>query len=152
MSYNSLTKFDQPLRVELRFSRLLAGSAAALHVLAAASCLLVPLHPGWRLLIIALLGVHFVRFLRRQVTATAAKAIAVIAWDQQRGWRLRSAPGDWRPARLVVPVVVTAQLVVVRFRVPDRGIHSAMVVADRLGSDEFRRLRVRLLQSAQSDD
>ena len=151
MSYDSLTRFDQPLRVELRFSRWLAGAAAALHALAAVSCLLVPLHRGWQLLIIALLGGHFVRFVRRQVTATVARAIAVITWDRQRGWRLRGTPGDWRSARLVLPVFVTAQLVVVRFRVPGRGVHSAMIVADRLGTDEFRRLRVRLLQSAQKD-
>jgi hypothetical protein len=151
MSYDSLTRFDQPLRIELRFSRLLAGTAVALHGLAVLSCLLVPLHRSWQLLIIALIGGHCVRFFRRQVTATAGKAIGFIAWDRRRGWRLRAASGAWWPARLLLPVFVTLPLVVVRFRVADSGTHSAVIVPDRLEADEFRRLRVRLLQSAQEN-
>ncbi len=148
MSYDSLTRFDQPLRVELRFSWLLTATAATLHILAVTSCLLAPLHRGWQLLLIALLGGHFVRFLRRQVTAKLGKAIGAIAWDRQRGWRLRRPSGEWCQARLLLPVFVTLHLVIVRFRVAGVGVHSAVIVADRIGPDEFRRLRVRLLQSA----
>lgn len=146
-----LTRFDQPLQVELRFSRQLAGASAVLHALAAIGCLLVPLHRGWQLTIIVMLGGHFAWFLRRQVTATVGKAIGAIAWDSERGWRLRGASGAWSAARLVLPVLVTARLVIMRLRTPDLGIHSAVIVADRLDADEFRRLRARLLQSAQKD-
>jgi Membrane-bound toxin component of toxin-antitoxin system len=149
MSSDSLTRFDQPLRVELRFSRTLAAAAVALHGLAVLGCLLVPLQRGWQLLIITLLGGHCVRFYRSQVAATGGKAIGVIAWDKQRGWRLRAASGHWWPARLLMPVFVTVSLVVVRFRIAAVGTHSAVIVADRLGAEEFRRLRVRLLQSTQ---
>jgi hypothetical protein len=146
-----LTRFDQPLRIEFRFSWLLTTTAAILHGLAATACLLAPLDRGWQLLITALLGGHFVRFLRRQVTAKTGRAIGAIAWDRQRGWRLRGPSGDWYRARLVLPVFVTVQLVVVRFRVAGVGTHSAVIVPDRIGADEFRRLRVRLLQSALQD-
>jgi hypothetical protein len=149
MSYDSLTRFDQPLRVELRSSRLLTAAAAAVHALAAFSCLLTPLHPAAQLLLIALLLGHFVWFLRRQVNATIGRAIAVIAWDKRRGWQLRAPSGHWWPASLVLPVFVTARLVIVRLRVPGIGTHSAVIVPDRLGVDAFRRLRVRLLQSVQ---
>ena len=147
MSYDSLTRFDQPLRIELRFSWLLTAIAATLHALAATSCLLASLHHGWQLLIIALLSGHFVRFMRRQVTAKVGNAIGAIDWDRQRGWRLRRASGEWGRARLALPVFVTLHLVIVRFRVAGVGTHSAVIVADRIHPDEFRRLRVRLLQS-----
>jgi hypothetical protein len=151
MSYDSLTRFDQPLRVELRFSWLLTSAAAVVHTLAALSCLLAPLHPAEQLLLIALLVGHFAWFLGRQVRATVGRAIAVIAWDKQRGWQLCSPSGDWLPARLVLPVFVTLRLVIVRLRVPGSGTHSAVIVPDRVGVDEFRRLRVRLLESAQKE-
>jgi hypothetical protein len=116
----------------------------------ALSCLVAALHPFLRMLLLALVGAHLVYFLRRQVTATAAGAISAISWDRQRGWRVRALPGGWQAARLLMPVFVSAQLVVVRFRASNRRAGSAVIVGDRLGADDFRRLRVRLLQAARS--
>lgn len=164
MFCDSLTKFDQPLRLELGFSRWLAATAAVLHGLALLGCLLTPLAAGWRLLLGVLVCVHGLWFLRRQLTATAGRAISGIAWDRFGGWRVRGVTGDWRPARLALPVFVSARLAVVRFRVAGHGTHSALIVPDRIVSDRivsdrivtgrvdadaFRRLRVRLLQAAQ---
>ena len=148
MSYDSLTKFEQPLLVELRPSRLVGAVAAAAHLAAAAGCCALPVAPGWRVLLVALLATHFHYFLRRQIGATAPGAICALGWDRLRGWRLRDARGDWRAARLILPVLVTAQLVIVRFGAGGRWPHSTVIVADRLDPDTFRRLRVRLLQTA----
>ena len=150
MSYSSLTRFDQPLRIELGPSRLLIGAAAAVHALALAACLIASLHPLVRILLIALTGVHLVYFLRRQATATAGGAISGISWDVQRGWRVCAVPGGWQAAQPLSPVFITARLVVVRFRGSLDKRCSAMIVADRLQHDEFRRLRVRLLQWARA--
>jgi len=112
------------------------------------SCLVAALHPVLRALLLALTGAHLVYFLRRQVAATADGAISAISWDKQRGWRVCAPPGGWQAARPLMPVVVTAPLAVVRFRVSNRRACSAVIVGDRLGADDFRRLRVRLLQAA----
>lgn len=150
MSYDSLTRFDRPLRVELGRSRLLTAAAAGIHAAAALSCLVAALHPFLRMLLLALTGAHLVYFLRRQVTATAVGAISAISWDRQRGWRVCAVPGGWQAAQPLMPVFVSAQLVAVRFRASNRRACSALIVGDRLAADDFRRLRVRLLQAARS--
>lgn len=148
MSYNSLTRFEQPLQVELRPSRLVGAVAAAAHLVAAMGCWTLPLALWWRLSLVALLAAHFRYFVRRQITATVPGAIRALGWDRLRGWRLRDARGNWRAARPVMPMLVTAQLVIVRFRAGGRRLHSAVIVADQLEPDTFRRLRARLLQTA----
>jgi len=150
MSYNSLTRFDQPLRIELGRSRLLTAAGVGIHAAGALSCLVAALHPFLRMLLLALAGAHLVYFLRRQVAATAVGAISAIAWDRQRGWRVCAVPGGWQAAQPLMPVFVSAQLVAVRFRTSNRRGCSALIVGDRLGADDFRRLRVRLLQAARS--
>jgi len=150
MSYNSLTRFARPLRVELRASRRLALAAAALHSLACGACLLATLPLPLRLLLAGLTAVHYGVFLRRHASARAGRAIRSVAWDRTRGWQVRCRRGAWQPASLRLPVFVSASLVVMRFRPATGSACSALVVADRLPADDFRRLRVRLLQAARA--
>jgi len=98
--------------------------------------------------LIALITTQFGCFFRRQVTAGSRWAVSSIAWDKERGWRVASAAGDWRAVRPEIPVFVSFRLVVVRFRVSTCRRRSVVIVADRLGADDFRRLRVLLLQTA----
>jgi len=146
-----LTRFGQPLRVELRASRLLAGGGGLLHALAAIACLLARLPLPVGVLLTALTATHYGYFLRRQASARAGWAVGALAWDERRGWTVRCVRGGWQTARLRIPVFVTASLVIVRFRLGSGRTCSAMVVADRLPADAFRRLRVRLLQSLAAD-
>jgi hypothetical protein len=148
MSNNSLTKFDRPLQVELKPSPQLAVFSGLIHLLAAISVAFTPQLPVLRLLLPVLVLAHFGYFIRHQVTARSRLAVKAIAWDRQRGWRVANAAGDWRPVRPGFPVFVSFRLVVVRFRVSAFRSRSAVIVADRLSDHEFRRLRVRLLQSA----
>lgn len=151
MSYDSLTRFAQPLRVEFGASRRLALAAAVVHSLAAGACLLATLPLPLRLLLAGVAAVHYVAFLRRHASARARRAIRAVAWDSTRGWQVRWRSGAWQPARLLLPVFVSASLVVMRFRPAAGRACSAMLVADRLPADDFRRLRVRLLQAARAD-
>ncbi len=145
--YNSLTKFGRPLRLELSASPRLAALGGLVHVLAAGTCLQARLPLSLTGLLLAAIGMHYWVFLRRHVGVIPAAALDGIAWDAHRGWRVRVAGGGWRPARLLTPFFVSLSLVVVRFRTSHRKLHTAVVFADRLPADAFRRLRVRLLQT-----
>ena len=147
MSNDSLTKFDRPLRIELKPSPQLTVFSGLIHVLAAASAAFTPELQALRFLLPVLVLAHFGYFIRHQVTARSSRAVKSIAWDRGRGWRVANAAGDWQPVRPRFPVFVSFRLVVVRFRASAFRSRSAVIVADRLSDHEFRRLRVRLLQS-----
>ena len=151
MSHNSSQGFDRPLRIELRASRRLLGAALLLYLAALLSCLRMPLAPGWRAGLCVLLCLHFVFVYRRHIVASATQAVRGLAWDAQRGWRIKGPRGEWRQATLCTPVFVSYRLAVARFRTRRRGSRSVMLLADRAGVDDFRRLRVRLIQSAHGD-
>ena len=148
MSHKSLTKFDQPLLAELRPSRLLLFAYGLVYSLAALAWLWVPLSWWGHMLLIGLLGGHFVFLYRLHVQPLLRCAVQALSWDAVRGWRLRSGKGEWCPAQLLTPAFVSHRLVAVRFRVGRFSRRSVVVVADRLEENEFRRLRVRLLQSS----
>ena len=151
MSRTSSHRFDRPLRVELRASRLLLGAGLALYALAALSCALLPLHGAWRAGLCSLLCLHFVRVYRLHIAASLSRAICALDWDARRGWRVRNPGGDWQRVTLCTPVFVSYRLVVARFRSGRWRSRSVMVVSDRTDADDFRRLRVCLIQSAHGD-
>ena len=148
MSPISLTKFDQPLRIELQPSRKLARLSLLVHLLAGLAWLLVTLPVAGKLAAVLLIIVHAYYFHRLQITANGASSISRIAWDRSRGWCVYNPVTGWQTAVVQMPVYVTAGLVAVRFRVSGCRCCSAVIVGDRLEADKFRRLRVRLLQSA----
>ncbi len=144
MSQDSSNRFERPLRVELRPSRLLLWVALALYLAAAVAALRTPV-PG---ALAALLGLHFGYLYCTHIANCLPSAVCALSWDVTRGWRIRQARGDWLPAIPLPPVFVTWRLVAVRFRTGRFACRTALVVAERCDADDFRRLRVRLLQSA----
>lgn len=151
MSHNSSQRFDRPLQVELRASRLLFGAALLLYLAALLCCVWAPLPGAWRAAMCGLLCLHFVSVCRRHIVSCAPQAVCGLAWDLQRGWRIRGPRGDWQQAALCTPVFVSYRLAVARFRSGRWRSRSVMLVADRAGDEDFRRLRVRLIQSAHGD-
>lgn len=144
---DSSNRFDRPLLAELGPSRQLWLLLALPHLLAAAVWLYLPLAWSLRLAAVCLLAARLLYLLQLHLSASRPSSIEALSWDQRRGWRLRDACGRWRNAELQLPVFVSRRLVAVRFR-SGRGRCSVLVPADRLPADDFRRLRVRLLQSA----
>jgi hypothetical protein len=148
MPDTSLAKFDQPLWIELRPSAQLSGLAVAVHLLAALAWWLAPV-PVWQaLLASACLAIHFAYFRAARVQGRGRGSLCGLGWDRQRGWRLCGSDQHWQAATLLTPVFVTHQVVAVRFRCGRWRRRSAIILADRLPADAFRRLRVRLLQCA----
>jgi hypothetical protein len=147
MSHNSLTGFDQPLRVELQASRIILSVLAALYGLAAFAWLWVPLAWPGRAGLYVLLGWHFIHLYRLHVDMSAKTAVQALSWDRMRGWQIRCARDGWLQAEPCLPVFISYRLAAVRFKAGRFKTRRVIVVGDRLGSDDFRRLRVRLLQS-----
>ncbi len=152
MSHNSLKKFDQPLSVELKPSRIFLSVLVSLYSLAVLAWWCVPLSVLTRLLLTAVLTGHFFHLYRLHIAATSAASVQALCWDRVKGWQLRG-PGTtvWFPAEMLLPVFVSYRFAAVRFRIGRFTTRSAVLLADRLPANDFRRLRVRLLQSAHGD-
>lgn len=144
MSHNSSNAFDRPLLVELAPSRVMLRVACGGYLTAALLCLsgLAP-----TLLLVPLVA-HFVWLHGVHLKSWLPGAVAALSWDSERGWRLRSAHGQWVEARPVLPVFVSRRLAAVRFRSAAHRRHAVLVAWDRCDGDDFRRLRVRLIESA----
>jgi len=147
MSQKSLTTFDQPLQVELQSSFLLLAVLLPPYALTALAWLWVPLDAAVCVILYGLLAGHFLYLYLLHCKPLLRSAVRALAWDSAGGWRVRCA-GEWLPATLVTPVFISYRLVAVRFRVGRRLTRRVVVVGDRMEGDDFRRLRVRLLQSA----
>jgi hypothetical protein len=148
MLHDSLTKFEQPLRAELKPSRVLLSGFGLAYLLGALVWLSVPVTWPGRLTVLVLLAGHFVLLYGVHIKPSRRRAVRALSWDSARGWRLCCRGAQWLPARLLLPVFVSHRLVAVRFRTGGFSTRRVVVVADRLSEDDFRRLRVRLLQSA----
>ncbi len=142
MSRISSRKFDRPLRVELRASGYLLLASLALYLGAALACCSAPAPRALQVV----LAVHFAYLYCSHIRPCLPSAICALSWDPVRGWRIRQARGDWLDAQPVLPVFVSHRLVAVRFRTGRHGYRSLLVVTQRCGADDFRRLRVRLIQ------
>jgi hypothetical protein len=147
MSQISLTKFDQPLQIELEPSRQLARLSLVVHMLGGLAWLLVTFPVIYKLAALIFISGHARYFHQLQIAANSASSVSGIAWDKKRGWRVYNPAKGWQTAVLQMPVCVTPRLVAARFRVSRFRCCSAVIVGDRLAGDKFRRLRVRLLQS-----
>ena len=148
MSQTSLTKFDQPLQIDLQPSRQLARLSLVFHLLGGLAWLLVTAPIACKLAALLLIGSHACYFHHLQIAATRAASVSGISWDKARGWQVYNPVTGWQVAELQTPVFVSARLVAVRFRISGFRCCNAVIVADRLAGDKFRRLRVRLLQSS----
>ncbi len=143
-----LTKFDQPLQVELQPSPLMLRLSLLAHLSGVLLWSLLSVAIGFKLLVLLCIAGHALYFYRLQITAVGASSISAIAWDMRRGWRVHNPVIGWQPALMLTPVFVHSRLVAARFRVGRFRSCSAVILHDRLPDEAFRRLRVRLLQSA----
>ena len=151
MSRKLLRKFDQPLRVEFRPSRIFLSLLVSLYSLAVMAWWCVPLSGLPRLLLTVLLTGHFFHLYRLHIAVTSAASVQALSWERMHGWQVRGPDAKWLPAELLLPVFVSHRLAAVRFRTGRFKTRSIVLFADRFPANDFRRLRVRLLQSAYGD-
>jgi len=118
-----------------------------LHLAGICAWVITPLPWVWRLSAATVLVFQFRRLHRLHVRPAAVHAARGLRWAPETGWQIKTTAG-WRQADLCHPCYVTARLVAARFRIGRFRRVTAIVVSDRTGADNFRRLRVRLLQCA----
>ncbi len=150
MSQNLWNRFDRPLRLELDDSPLLLKILAALHLAGVLAWVLVPLSPLVQVSAVVILLARFWHLFCLHACPRARYAVQALYWEKASGWKIKTLDG-WCPATLCAPYYVTARLVAVRFRIGRLRRVTAVVVADRSDTDDFRRLRVRLLQCGHGD-
>jgi len=140
-------RFDRPLHLELGDSPLLLKAFLFLHLAGIFAWVVASLPLVWRLAAVSVLLLQFWRLHRLHVQPAAAHAVRALRWMPETGWQIKTLVG-WRQAELCHPFYVTAWLVTARFRTSRFRRVTAIVVGDRTDADNFRRLRVRLLQCA----
>lgn len=151
MSPNLYNKFDRPLCLEFRPSRILQLSIGLTHLAALVSLMLASLQ-SVALAALAILVIANALYLYACYTSMAMPAsIRKLGWSPAQGWRLPQRDGESLPLSLREPLFVSRHLLVARFASHRYRHHSLLVVADSLNADDFRRLRVRLLQCANGD-
>ena len=147
MSPNLCNRFDRPLRLDLGDSPLLLKLLAVLHLAGVLAWVLVPLSPLVRVSVVVILLVRLWHLSRLHACPRSRYAVHALYWEATSGWQVKTRDG-WCAATLSAPYYVTARLVAVRFRITRFRRATAIVLADRCEADDFRRLRVRLLQCA----
>jgi hypothetical protein len=148
MSTGLSNVFDQPLHIELKSSRILLAVATGLYILAVLFWLQVPLPGRVAATLYAGLAIHFLFLSGLHILNRLPVSINRLGWDHRRGWWLQYVDGRRRHAELCMPVFVSRYLVALTFRTGRLRYRSVIVIADRLEAEAFRRLRVRLIQSA----
>ena len=151
MSPNLYNAFDRPLQIELAQSRLLSGAWLILYTLAVGSLCSLPLDWPLRLCLFGLLTAYAGFVYRLHIRLDLPYSICALAWDVRQGWQVRRRDGGWRRAELCLPVLVHYRFAALRVRFGRWRTMSVVIVGDRAGADDFRRLRVRLVQSAHGD-
>lgn len=140
------------MQIELGVSLPLALCVGLVTLLAALAAALATMAPPLRFGLPLLALAYYAYFLRNQVARRGRRAVCRLAWDALRGWRVASADGDWQAVVLRRPVFVSYRLVIARFKASAWCTRTAVIVTGCLSTEEFRRLRVRLLQAAEQPD
>jgi len=128
--------FATPLELDIKPSRWLKAYLQAVHLLAAAALLLLPLAAYLQGLLLLLLLALYRHSCRRYLRAYR------LQW-QDSGWRLYR-DGVVCGADLLPGSLLTRWLTLLNFRLDTGQRLSVPLPADALGADDFRRLRVRL--------
>lgn len=127
--------FPLPLRVTLNPSRQLRLWLAGLHMVAGLALWLADLPMTWQGAGTVLLAASLAYY-RRPGTSVALRGKSDGNLELQR-------EGDWEPIELLPDSLVLPALTVLRYRVPgERRVRTAVILADSLPGEDFRRLRV----------
>lgn len=141
MSFN---KYAAPLRLDLQPSRRLALLLGGTHLGALMLLPFLPLPVVLQLGIGAVIALSLRHALGRYAFLSASPAITGLLWDAKGVWVLETRGGSQLAAQLQTDSVVQPGLVILNFRLEERGRRSVVMLADSADPESLRRLRVRL--------
>ncbi|OBS10725.1 hypothetical protein Thpro_020441 [Acidihalobacter prosperus] len=135
----------EPLYLQPKPSRQLAGFFVLLHVTAAAVLPYLSL-PAWSLVFLGLLlAWSLYRNLRLYVLLNSSRSVLRLVWEVSGSWRVWDGLGQEHRAQLAPDCYVHARIIVLSLRMMDGdGRRAVVLLQDSLETDALRRLRARL--------
>lgn len=134
----------EPLYLQLKPSRLLAGFLVLAHATAAVALAYIDLPPPARVLLGLMLAASLYRNLRLHVLLNAPRSLLRLVWEASGKWRVWDAFGREHEASLAPDCFVNSKLVILSLKLEGLGRRAVLLLPDSLESDVLRRLRVRL--------
>ena len=133
------------LRVSLKRSRYLVAASACVHLAAIATLVPLQLPLTARLGIALAVTLSLAHSIRRFAWLRSPESIVAIELTDCEQGSMQSAAGLWCEGRVLPTTYVTPMLTVVNMRVNgSRRVRHALIVADNIDADDFRKLRVAL--------
>ncbi|MGH8279806.1 MAG: protein YgfX [Gammaproteobacteria bacterium] len=141
----SSNRYSEPLEIEIRPSRLIAGMLLAMHATAAVILAEVPVSMLARLVILLAVVGSFMW----NVVLYWHRTPRRLSWRPEAGWQVTDYRGRSEALELLPQAHLGAWIVVAHFRAPGHGRRrSVMLARDSCSAQSLRRLRVMLRYGA----
>ena len=141
----SSEKFEQPLRLQPKTSRILVSLLSVGHIGAIAILFPLDLSLLVKSAIALMLIISLAVSLKKQPGRVGEGGVQTLIWQADGDWLLETADGQSFAATLHESTYVHPYMVVLNFRQENkRGLLSFPLAPDALGAETFRILRVRL--------
>ncbi len=144
----SSKKSVQSLQIEPRLSRQLGLFMLLVHGIAMLAVTGTDMPLAIQLALIGFVLVNIIQVFNLHVLGRSRQSVQMLVWDEQGDWFLFSPDGQKHEARLLPASLVHPLLIVLNFRVPDRGRWSSILLPDALDKRTHRQLLTRLRQEA----
>lgn len=145
-------KYATPLRLRLRFSSRLVVIVWLGHALAALCLIPVALGLPYKMISWTAIAVSLWVHSRRLWFPVTPRALAQMIWEEGANWTLVAVGGAVCRVTMQPTWYLQRHLVILHFKGVGLGNRNVLLSEQRIGKEDFRRLRVRLrIEAAQID-
>jgi hypothetical protein len=142
----SLSRFAEPLVIEIGRSRLLGGILVLGHAGAAAVGVFMPVPPVFRLILVVLLTLSLYYSLVRYALLSHPGAIVWLHLDAGNEWHVCQRDGNRYEVRPLSSSFIHPSLVILNLKIAGKMFpRSVILLPDAINATLLRRLRVRLI-------
>lgn len=144
----SSKKSVQSLQIEPRLSRQLGLFMLLVHAAALLAIANIDMPVAINIALAGFVVVNFIQVFQLHVLGRSRQSVQMLVWDEQGDWYLVPPDGEKLEARLLPASLVHPLLIVLNFRVKDRGRWTSILLPDALDKRTHRQLLTRLHQEA----